>query len=161
MELPPGDGTLAGRGEAGVEALAPLQEAYAAAFWQALRAARRRERAAALTLAGPHRDDLQFLVAGRDMRLFGSRGQQRTVALAVKMAEVAVMQAQTGQRPILLLDDVMSELDATRRQYLLRLLDGSSQALVTTTDWEDFSPAFRAQVHCLQVARGQITPVAE
>mgnify|MGYP003735817821 CR=1 FL=1 len=77
------------------------------------------------------------------------------------MAEVAVMQAQTGQRPILLLDDVMSELDATRRQYLLRLLDGSSQALVTTTDWEDFSPAFRAQVHCLQVARGQITPVAE
>ncbi|MGC8839697.1 MAG: DNA replication/repair protein RecF, partial [Anaerolineae bacterium] len=136
-----------------------MQEQVAQAFWQALRESRERERAAGVTLAGPHRDDLQFLLGGRDLRTYGSRGQQRTAALAVKIAEVAVMREQTGESPVLLLDDVMSELDQARRRYLLQVLDGASQAIVTTTDWGDFTPEFRARAHCLQVEGGQVRPV--
>jgi DNA replication and repair protein RecF len=136
------------------------QEQVAQAFWQALRETRERERAAGATLVGPHRDDLQFLLSGRDLRTYGSRGQQRTAALAVKVAEVTVMREQTGESPVLLLDDVMSELDHTRRRYLLRLLDASAQAIVTTTDWDDFAPEFRARAHCLRVEGGQVHPVA-
>ena len=63
------------------------------------------------TLIGPHRDDVQFLVNDKDVQAFGSQGQQRTTALSVKLAEIDLMKAQTGEYPILLLDDVLSELD--------------------------------------------------
>ena len=66
-------------------------------------------------------------------------GQQRTAALALKLAEVQLMREETGDSPLLLLDDVMSELDATRRQTMLDALAEVDQALVTTTDWGDFS----------------------
>ncbi len=106
---------------------------------------RLRELDAGTTLYGPHRDDFRFLVNGRDMRLYGSRGQQRSAALALKLAEVRVMTERTGSAPILLLDDVMSELDAARRAMLLAALSGVNQAILTTTDWEDFSPDLRAR----------------
>lgn len=140
--------------------LPQMQTKVAQAFWQALRETGERERAAAATLVGPHRDDLQFLLGGRDLRTYGSRGEQRTAALATKIAEVTVMREQTGESPLLLLDDVMSELDQTRRKYLLRVLDGAAQAIVTTTDWGDFAPEFRAGAHCLRVEAGQISPAA-
>ena len=140
-------------------ALPQVQEQVAQAFWRTLQEIRERERAAGATLAGPHRDDLQFLLGGRDLRTYGSRGQQRTAALAVKIAEVTVMREQTGESPVLLLDDVMSELDQARRKCLLQVLDGSAQAIVTTTDWGDFAPEFRARAHCLQVEAGQVRPV--
>lgn len=142
------------------EALAQAQERAAKAFWQALEATRERERLLGSTLAGPHRDDVQFLVGARDLRPYGSRGQQRTTALAVKVAEAAIMKDVTGESPVLLLDDVMSELDHQRRSFLLDVLDGSSQAIVTTTDWDDFTPEFRARAHCLQVEGGQVREVA-
>ena len=63
---------------------------------------------------GPHRDDLRFLINGIDATVYGSRGQQRTVALALKLAEVRLMHGQTGEMPVLLLDDVISELDRRR-----------------------------------------------
>ena len=71
---------------------------------------------------GPHRDDFRFLVNDRDLRLFGSRGQQRSAALALKLAEVRAMTDATGSTPLLLLDDVMSELDAQRRTLLVQVL---------------------------------------
>lgn len=117
---------------------------------------RRREVAAGLSLAGPHRDDLDFLDSGRDMRAYGSRGQQRTAALAVKLAEVSVMTRELGEAPLLLLDDVMSELDDTRRGALLQLLTSVPQAIVTATDWDDFSPAFLSQARCLRVVEGRL-----
>jgi len=132
------------------------QEGIAEAFWRRLEEVREREQGAGLTLLGPHRDDFQFLVAGRDLRAYGSRGQQRSAALSLKLAEVEVMEELTGQCPVLLLDDVMSELDHRRREYLLRILDGPNQAIVTTTDWDDFAPAFREGVHCLEVKAGQV-----
>jgi DNA replication and repair protein RecF len=105
---------------------------------------------------GPHRDDLAFTVEGRDLRTFGSRGQQRTAALALKLAEVQMMHDATGDSPLLLLDDIMSELDAARRRTLLDALAQVSQALVTTTDWTDFTPQLLSQSQRLRVSAGQV-----
>jgi len=127
-------------------------------FHKKLDSRRRREMAAGVTLYGPHRDDMAFLVNQRDLRTYGSRGQQRTGALALKLAEVQAMTAETGEAPILLLDDVMSELDAQRRATLLAALDGVPQAIITATDWDDFSPDFRAQAHLLHVDGGVLSP---
>ena len=139
--------------------LAGEQTAIAAAFHTALQRTRAREIAAGMSLLGPHRDDVQFIAQGRDLRTYGSRGQQRTAALAVKLAEVMLMRRALGTPPLLLLDDVMSELDGSRRALLLEALQGVEQALVTTTDWEDFSPEFRSRAHRLHVTEGRITAV--
>ena len=127
---------------------------------RALQADRARDIAAGMTLIGPHRDDMQFIVGGRDLRIYGSRGQQRTAALALKLAEVQVMTQETGDPPVLLLDDVMSELDADRRRMLLAALEGIPQAIITTTEWEAFTPAFRARARLLRVIEGRIEEVA-
>ena len=108
---------------------------------------------------GPHRDDFRFLVNDRDLRLFGSRGQQRSAALALKLAEVRAMTDATGSTPLLLLDDVMSELDAQRRALLVQVLGDADQAVLTTTDWDDFAPDFRTGAQLLTVAGGTVTPV--
>ncbi len=121
-----------------------------------LKASRSREIAAGASLSGPHRDDLAFLAEGRDLRTYGSRGQQRTAALSLKLAEVEMMRLVTGESPLLLLDDVMSELDELRRHALLDALAGVDQALVTTTDWEDFSDALLSHAERYSVAEGRI-----
>jgi DNA replication and repair protein RecF len=134
----------------------PSAPEVAQAFKTHLRQARREELARGVTVVGPHRDDLHFTVDGVDMTLYGSRGQQRTTALALKLAEVELMIEATGQAPVLLLDDVMSELDAKRRARVMGMVDGVEQAILTTTDWSDFSEQFRAQAHLLSVKAGQI-----
>ncbi len=96
------------------------------------------------TLVGPHRDDLIFELAGRALADFGSRGQQRTAVLAWKLAELDVLSALDGRPPILLLDDVFSELDPTRRGHLVRRIAELPQAFVTTTTLDDLDPALRA-----------------
>lgn len=121
-----------------------------------LRATHRRDVAVGVSLLGPHRDDLAFVVEERDLRAFGSRGQQRTAALALKLAEVQMMRDVTGGSPLLLLDDVMSELDALRRHTLLDALAGVGQALVTTTDWADFTPELLAHARRLRVEMGRV-----
>ncbi len=126
-----------------------------------LRATRGRDVAAGNSLSGPHRDDMAFTVEGHDLRTFGSRGQQRTAALALKLAEVQMMREATGDMPLLLLDDVMSELDAIRRRTLLDALAQVDQALVTTTDWNDFTPELLARARRWQVAQGALERVAE
>lgn len=135
-------------------------ESVGAAYLRKLAARRSREIAAGTTLYGPHRDDLRFLANGRDLRTYGSRGQQRSAALALKLAEVRAMTAATGAAPLLLLDDVMSELDAGRRSMLLAVIDDVPQAIVTTTDWEDFSPAFRSRARCFHVHSGIVEAVS-
>ena len=111
-----------------------------------------------VTLIGPHRDDLRFLIDGIDVNLYGSRGQQRTAALSTKLAEVELMKEATGEMPVLLLDDVMSELDSARRAQVINLVNGAGQAFLTTTDWDDYSPTFRARAHCYTVKNGQLNP---
>lgn len=130
-----------------------------AAYLRKLATRRTRELAAGATLYGPHRDDLRFLANGRDLRVYGSRGQQRSAALALKLAEVRAMTIATGSAPLLLLDDVMSELDAERRATLLTVIDDVPQAIVTTTDWEDFTPEFRQRARCFHVHSGIVEAV--
>jgi len=108
-------------------------------FLDRLEAQREEELRRGVTLVGPQRDDVSFLIDGRDARSFGSQGQQRSVVLAWKMAEVAIAREVLGEQPLLLLDDVMSELDATRRAAMTRFVEGGIQTVVTTTNLEYFS----------------------
>jgi DNA replication and repair protein RecF len=96
------------------------------------------------TLIGPHRDDLAFELAGRDLAGFASRGQQRTAILALKLAELDLLAARDGRPPLLLLDDVFSELDPARRSHLVRRIAALPQAFVTTTTLEDLDPGLLA-----------------
>ena len=102
-----------------------------------LRAARDRDIKARMTSAGPHRDDFSFLVGDVDIRKYGSQGQQRTAALSLKLAEIELVKKITGDNPILLLDDVLSELDSNRQNYLLNSI-GEIQTIITCTGLEEF-----------------------
>ncbi len=127
-----------------------------ASFLAHLYAGRNRDMAAGMTLIGPHRDDLGYYLGERNLRTYGSRGQQRTAALASKLAEVMIMTRVSGETPILLLDDVMSELDVTRRAMLLEIIPQVKQAIVTTTDWSFFPRELVTNAHRLQVREGTL-----
>jgi DNA replication and repair protein RecF len=129
------------------------------AFLSALRQARREELARAVTVLGPHRDDLRFLINGVDAQVYGSRGQQRTVAVALKLAEVALMESQCGETPVLLLDDVISELDQRRTGFLLQTIARAQQVLITTTDLHFYGRGFLAEASLWRVAAGVVTPL--
>jgi DNA replication and repair protein RecF len=95
------------------------------------------------TLVGPHRDDLVFGLDGRDLATFSSRGQQRTAILALKLAELDLLTALDGRAPLLLLDDVFSELDPDRRAHLVRRIAELPQAFITATDPDDIDADLR------------------
>ncbi len=90
-----------------------------------------------LTSAGPHRDDLCFMVNGIDIRKYGSQGQQRTAALSLKLSEIYLVKKKIKDTPVLLLDDVLSELDSSRQMYLLDSIH-DIQTLITGTGLDDF-----------------------
>ncbi|ADU28296.1 DNA replication/repair protein RecF [Evansella cellulosilytica] len=109
-----------------------------------------------ITLIGPHRDDLQFLVNGRDIQTFGSQGQQRTTALSVKLAELELIHEKVGEYPILLLDDVLSELDDHRQSHLLNTIQGKVQTFVTTTSVDGIEHATLRNADMFYVQEGKI-----
>lgn len=125
-----------------------------------LKANRREELARGMTLIGPHRDDVRFLVEGVDMTDFGSRGQQRSAALTLKLSEVALMREKKKDPPILLLDDIMSELDESRRAFITELLADHPQIFLTTTDLDQFPADFLARARLIQVEQGRLKPYA-
>ena len=125
-------------------------------FRQALYQTRRKEIAAGMTLVGPHRDSLQFQVNEADMSRYGSRGQQQTVILSLKLAEARYIQTRVGDSPILLLDDVFSELDHHRRQHLLESIVSFQQVLISVVDLDCFEPSFLAQTTQFRVRQGTI-----
>ena len=127
-------------------------------YREQLRAARKKEILQGVCLLGPHRDDLEFQVNDVNMLTYGSRGQQRTTALSTKLAELAFMHVSTGDEPVLLLDDVFSELDLTRREYLLRQVLQHEQVLITSTDLTGFPAEILAQAHSYHVHDGHIRP---
>jgi DNA replication and repair protein RecF len=135
-------------------------EALEAGFRVRLEEVAGREREQAVSLVGPHRDDFAFLLDGVDVSKYGSRGQQRLVVLALKLAEAEFMQAQTGERPILLLDDILSELDQAHRAFVLERIGGDGQILITTTSLGDFSPDFLARSEQLRIAAGTVEPAS-
>ena len=90
-----------------------------------------------MTSAGPHRDDFSFMAGDVDIRKYGSQGQQRTAALSLKLSEIELVKKITGDTPVLLLDDVLSELDSNRRNFLLDSI-GDIQTIITCTGLEEF-----------------------
>ncbi len=105
----------------------------------AVNASSQRELAARHALVGPHKDSILFSIDGREAGTFGSQGQQRSLVLAWKLAEVRLVQEMLDTKPILLLDDVMSELDELRRQELTRYVLSSTQTFITTTNLSYFT----------------------
>lgn len=89
------------------------------------------------TTVGPHRDDVLFYIGGQEIKTYGSQGQKRTAALSLKMAEIEIVENKIGEKPILLLDDVLSELDRSRQNYLLENIKGI-QTIITCTGLEEF-----------------------
>jgi DNA replication and repair protein RecF len=134
----------------------PVEE-IANLFHQRLREGRREEVERGLTLVGPHRDDLRFFIGGMDLTIYGSRGQQRTCALSLKLAQMKLVRAETGEEPILLLDDVMSELDPARREYLLASI-GEEQVIVTATELAPFPPGFLKRAALFRIVEGRVEP---
>lgn len=104
------------------------------AMLERLHARASEERARRMTLVGPHRDDIRFEIDGRDARAFASQGQQRSAALAWKLAELDAIEELSGKTPVLLLDDVMSELDESRRHALATRVGRRAQTIMTTTN---------------------------
>lgn len=100
------------------------------------RAEERRRRHA---LVGPHADRMEFFIEGKNARMYGSQGQQRSIVLSFKLAEVSIIQEILDQKPVLLLDDVMSELDAERRDALVGFISGDIQTFITTTNLQYFT----------------------
>ncbi|MBQ5851106.1 MAG: DNA replication/repair protein RecF [Lachnospiraceae bacterium] len=104
-------------------------------YMKALYDSRKRDLKFGVTSLGPHKDDLKIQILGKDAKMFGSQGQQRTIALSMKLAELKYMEKMIGDSPILLLDDVMSELDKTRQSRLMSQIEGL-QSFITTTHME-------------------------
>jgi DNA replication and repair protein RecF len=102
----------------------------------ALEASRSSDLDRGVSLVGPHRDDVEITLAGSDARIYSSQGEQRTIALALRLAEHDVVKDERGQEPVLLLDDVFSELDDSRRGHLAEAVAGTGQAIVTATSAE-------------------------
>lgn len=125
-----------------------------------LRARRDRDIIYKNTSTGPHRDDVEFRINGIDVKKYGSQGQQRTVALALKMSEVNIIKDTVGDPPILLLDDVLSELDLKRQQYLLENL-GNIQTLITCTGLDEFVNNRFEINKCFKVTNGNIEEVKD
>jgi DNA replication and repair protein RecF len=136
---------------AGAEAVRPL-------FAAALAGQRRRETAAGVSLVGPHRDDLAIDLDGVSAAAFGSRAQIRTAALALRLAEARLLLQDNGDPPLVLLDDIVSELDARRRGSVLAGLAGFDQVWLTATSAESLPASFLGDAARFSVAAGRVTP---
>ena len=135
-------------------------EATASHFRDALAGQRARELATGSTAVGPHRDDFQLLLDGVDMGAFASRGQARTLALTLRLAEASYLSQVRRDEPVVLLDDVLSEMDEDRRRRVLEKVAGYGQSLITTTDLDLVRSFFGHNATYLRVAGGAVTPLA-
>ncbi len=125
----------------------------------ALARERDRELAQGFTVVGPHRDDLRPTIDDKEAYAYASRGQARTIVLAMKLAEAEHLKARRGQEPVMLLDDVLSELDAGRRSFVLDRIAQFQQCFVTTAEVEAIPPSGLAEMHRYRVQGGKVQPV--
>ena len=107
-------------------------------------------------LFGPHRDDISFFINEIDARKYASQGQQRTLVLALKLAELDIIKEKAGEQPVLLLDDVLAELDNIRQNYLLRAIGENTQTIITSVDTLAFDKEFLSDVEIVKISQGQI-----
>lgn len=122
----------------------------------ALSAKREVDVARGTTTVGPHRDDLALTIDGLSVREYGSQGQQRTVAVAMKLAEIELIRDSAGEPPVVLLDDIMAELDEDRRKQVLALTAGNTQTLLTTTNPMELDEKTRGLSTLFEVSRGRL-----
>ncbi|MCO7175275.1 DNA replication/repair protein RecF [Sporolactobacillus kofuensis] len=122
---------------------------------------KKREMDRGTTLIGPHRDDLSFFVNEKDVQAFGSQGQQRTTALSVKLAEIELIKHEVGEYPILLLDDVLSELDDIRKTHLLGVFKQKVQTFVTTTSVDGLDQSLLERATLFQIHKGKVECVKQ
>ena len=127
-------------------------------FREALAAAFHRERVRPITAVGPHRDDFNLMIDGADMGAFASRGQARTMALTLRLAEAEFLASVRGEEPVVLLDDALSEMDSFRRHRLLEKATQYEQVLITTTDLEQVNDFFGSRAKYFYVSTGQVWP---
>lgn len=109
-----------------------------------------------ITLVGPHRDDLAFFINGKEVQTYGSQGQQRTTALSLKLAEIELMHEEIGEYPVLLLDDVLSELDSHRQTQLIETFQIKVQTFITTTGIEGINIGRLQDANMFHVENGQV-----
>ena len=128
-------------------------------FELAIQQGAEREIALGATQSGPHRDDVRLTLGGMEAGVYASRGQARTLAVALKLVEGMLLERERGESPVLLLDDVLSELDEARRRLLLERVTRSQQAIVSTTDLDRIDVSYRARAVGFRVERGSITPL--
>ena len=122
---------------------------------------RQRELEQRTTVFGPHRDDLKFSLNGRNVQTYGSQGQQRTTALSVKLAEIDLMKEMTGEYPVLLLDDVLSELDDERQTHLLKAIQNKVQTFLTTTSLDGIKKNMLETPKIFLIDNGQVEMESE
>jgi len=135
-------------------------EAVQQAFLDKLHHRRFPEQRQGITLVGPHRDDVEFTINQTPARSYGSQGQQRTLVLALKLAELKLIEEVVGEPPLLLLDDVLAELDPNRQNQLLDAIQDRFQTLITTTHLGAFDSQWLNSSQILSVQAGQILPLA-
>ena len=123
-------------------------------IYEALAAYGAEEQRARRALVGPHNDQIAFLLEGSDASVFASQGQQRSIVLAWKLAEVQMVRKMTGTEPVLLLDDVMSELDASRRDMLMEAVGDDVQTFITSTDLSPFNAKLLHRAHVIHCRNG-------
>lgn len=128
---------------------------------QQLKKNQEREREQGTTGTGPHRDDMRFYVNEKNVQTYGSQGQQRTTALSVKLAEIELMQEMTGEYPVLLLDDVLSELDDDRQTHLLKAIQDKVQTFLTTTSLDGVKKELLNEPRIFRVKSGEIEQESE
>ena len=114
-----------------------------------------------VTLIGPHRDDLDFLIKNDNIKNYGSQGQQRMAILAIKLSEIKIFYQYRGSNPILLLDDVFSELDRKKKNNLLKYINQDMQTIITTTDLNNISKKIRNESKLIEIENGSIKKITE
>ena len=110
----------------------------------------------AQSLVGPHRDDVSFLINDIEAKKFASQGQQRTIVLSLKLAELELIKEKINDTPILLLDDVLAELDNVRQNYLLNAIGSQTQTIITSVDTLHFDDEYLKDVEIFKISEGMV-----
>ena len=110
-----------------------------------------------MTLYGPHRDDIKFLIGEDDIKIYGSQGQQKVAIISLKLSEISIFKDITGTYPIILLDDVFSELDVKTRNKLIKYIPLDIQVIITTNDTKGLNKKFIDSAKIFNVVKGKIT----
>lgn len=135
-------------------------EEIAGIFKEKMTEVRQEEIIRAKTLIGPHRDDIEFFINNKSALNFASQGQQRTIVLSLKLAEIDIIRQKIDDTPLLLLDDVLAELDKTRQNFLLRSIGEDIQTIITSTDAHGFEAEFLNDVKIYHVKKGEVFEVS-